>query len=147
MDFERQRVENFCQYKMFNVMDNLEYYVYLGDSFFIYFCCIKLEDLSDIILEIFSMVKEIIDFIFENFFVEDFFIEVIIYFIVKFGIIFFQFVVCVWQVYKFVFVFYFMVCIFCVVQFEKFVEKYMEFVIFQELEFDEDEDMFSLDIF
>lgn len=147
MDLERQRVENFRQYKMLNAMDYTEQYVHSGDGLFTHFCRNKLEDLSDTIPEISSMVKEIIDLTFENSIsAEDTSTEVTTYLTAKLGTTFVQLAVCVWQVHKLAFAFHPMARIFRVAQSEKFVEKYMESVIFQESESDEDEDMPSSDI-
>lgn len=147
MDLEKQRAENYRHYQQLSVMENTEQYVHSGDTLFTLFCRMKLEDLSDTIPEIASMVKEMVDHAFENSFSsEDTSTEVTTYLAAKLGTTFVQLAVCVWQVHKLAFSFNPVARIFRVAQSEKFVEKYMESVIFQESESDDDEDMPSSDI-
>lgn len=104
-------MENFCQYKYLCFMDYVEKYVFMGDNFFIKFCRLKLVNLSVVIFEVESMVNEIMFCVFEQFIFEDGFIFQVVDI---FGIMFVKFVMSVWKVYKFVFLFNFVVWIFCV---------------------------------
>ncbi|KAG0604959.1 hypothetical protein M758_9G021900 [Ceratodon purpureus] len=147
LDVEQQRIENFRQYKYLTSIENTEQLVHSGDGLFADFCRIKLEDLSDTIPEIAGMMKEMMGITFERSASPDeSSTEVATYLAAKLGATFVQLAVCVWQVHKLAFSFNPVARIFRVAQSEKFVEKYMESVIFQESESDDDEDMPSSDI-
>lgn len=147
LDVEQQRIENFRHYKYLTSIENTEQLVHSGDSLFADFCRIKLEDLSDTIPEIAGMMKEMIGLTFERSPSPDqSSTEVATFLAAKLGATFVQLAVCVWQVHKLAFSFNPVARVFRVAQSEKFVEKYMESVIFQESESDDDEDMPSSDI-
>jgi len=143
LDVEQQRMDNFRQYKHLNSMDNTEQLVHAGDSLFADFCRIKLEDLSDTIPEIASMVKEITELALDR---PASPVDSSTELSAKLGATFVQLAVCVWQVHKLAFSFNPVARIFRVSQSEKFVEKYMESVIFQESESDDDDHLPSSDI-
>lgn len=147
LDVEQQRIDNFRQYKFLTSIENTEQLVHSGDSLFADFCRIKLEDLSDTIPEIAGMMKEMMGLTFERSpSPDENSPEVATNLAAKLGATFVQLAVCVWQVHKLAFSFNPVARIFRVSQSEKFVEKYMESVIFQESESDDDEDMPSSDI-
>lgn len=66
LDVEQQRMDNFRQYKYLLSVEDTQELVHTGDSLFADFCRIKLEDLSDTIPEIASMVKEITELTFDR---------------------------------------------------------------------------------
>jgi hypothetical protein len=147
LDMEQQRMDNFREYKYLGSIENPEQLVLTGDNLFTHFCRTKLENLSAAIPEIKGLVQEIIARTFEHSFSSsDGSNDVASFFAAKLGVTFVKLAVCVWQVHKLVFSFNPVARIFRVSQSEKFVEKYMESVIFQESESDEDDDMVSVDI-
>jgi chromosome segregation ATPase len=143
LDVEQQRMDNFRQYKYLLSVEDTQELVHTGDSLFADFCRIKLEDLSDTIPEIASMVKEITELTFDR---PASPVDSDNELTAKLGSTFIQLAVCVWQVHKLAFAFNPVARIFRVSQSEKFVEKYMESVIFQESESDDDEHLSSSDI-
>lgn len=136
LDVEQQRMDNFRQYKYLLSVDSTEDLVRSGDSLFADFCRIKLEDLSDTIPEIASLVKEITELTFDH---PASPIDSSTEISAKLGATFVQLAVCVWIVHKLAFSFNPVARIFRVSQSEKLVEKYMESVVFQESESDDDD--------
>lgn len=140
LDMEEQRMENFRQYKHLCSMDYAEKHVLMGDNLFTKFCRLKLANLSAAIPEVESMVNEIMFRAFEQSTSEDGSTSQVAD---TLGTTFVKLAMSVWKVHKLAFSFNPVVRIFRVPQSEQFVERFMESVIFQESESDDDGDQSS----